>query len=196
MKKTSLAVALPALALTGLLLSGCGIFRSTKAWETAKQESPLQIPPGLDTPVANEALMIPPPGANQPTANGATASVNGNGGTITDGFLLSTSVADAYASVGKALGSVGTVESHDDSAHTYSVSVTAAPLAEQHHGFFHRLFHHHHESEQATGNGPYTVQVSVAGSGNDANASVVRAEGNPAAVVKVVNALKSSLGGH
>ena len=75
MKKSSLAVALPALALTGLLLSGCGMFRSTKAWETAKQETPLEIPPGLDTPTASEALVIPPPGANQPNANGATARV-------------------------------------------------------------------------------------------------------------------------
>lgn len=36
MKKTSLAVALPALLLSGLMLSGCGIFRSHKAWDTAK----------------------------------------------------------------------------------------------------------------------------------------------------------------
>ena len=75
MKKTSLLVTVPALALCGLLLAGCGMFRSHKAWETAVQESPLEIPPGMDTPSATAALNIPPPGANHPTANGARASV-------------------------------------------------------------------------------------------------------------------------
>ena len=103
MKKTSLVVALPALAIAGLLLSGCGMFRSTKAWETAKQESPLEIPPGLDTPSASEALVIPPPGANQPTANGATSRFGANGGTITDGFVLNDTVDNAYRRVGEAL---------------------------------------------------------------------------------------------
>ena len=36
MKKTSLVVTLPVLVLGGLLLSGCGMLRSHKAWETAR----------------------------------------------------------------------------------------------------------------------------------------------------------------
>jgi uncharacterized lipoprotein len=196
MKKTSLAVALPALALTGLLLSGCGMFRSTKAWETAKQESPLEIPPGMDTPAASEALVIPPPGANQPTANGATAAVGGNTGVISDGFVLSASVADAYARVGQALeaGDLGTVESHDDSAHAYTVSVVAPAEPEHKRGFFHRMFHHDKNKGEDMGTAPHTVQINVASSGE--NASEVRAQGNPGAVAKVVDALKSRLGGH
>lgn len=197
MKKSSLAVALPALALTGLLLSGCGMFRSTKAWDTAKQETPLEIPPGLDTPTASEALVIPPPGANQPSANGATAAVGGNAGVIADGFVVSDSVSNVYSRVGQALeaGDIGTLESHDDSSHTYAVSVMASAATEQKSGFFHRMFHHHKSADNASpGAAPHTVQIDVASSGD--NASQVRAQGNAAAVAKVIDALKSRLGGH
>lgn len=196
MKKSSLAVALPALALTGLLLSGCGMFRSTKAWNTAKQETPLEIPPGLDTPTASEALVIPPPGANQPNANGATAAVGGNAGVIADGFVVSDSVANVYNRVGQALeaGDLGTLQSHDDSAHTYTVSVVAAGMSGKKGGFFHRMFHHDKsKSDAAPGAAPHAVQISVGSSGD---ASQVRAQGNAAAVAKVIDALKSRLGGH
>ena len=196
MKKSSLAVALPALALTGLLLSGCGMFRSTKAWETAKQETPLEIPPGLDTPTASEALVIPPPGANQPNADGATARVGANAGVIADGFVVSDSVANVYNRVGQALeaGDIGTVQSHDDSAHTYTVAVVASDASEKKGGFFHRMFHHDKStSDAAPGAAPHTVQISVGSSGD---ASQVRAQGNAAAVAKVIDALKSRLGGH
>ena len=50
MKKTSLLVALPAVALSGLLVSGCGMFRSHKAWKTAQQEVAAGDPAGLDRP--------------------------------------------------------------------------------------------------------------------------------------------------
>lgn len=196
MKKTSLAVALPALALTGLLLSGCGMFRSTKAWDTAKQESPLEIPPGLDTPTASEALVIPPPGANQPTSSGATSRFGVNGGMISDGFVVSSSVADAYTRVGQALeaGGIGTVQSHDDSTHSYTVAVTASSESGHKEGFFHRIFHHGSKHEGLPGGASHPVQISVAASGQDA--SEVRAQGNAAAVAKVIDALKSRLGGH
>jgi len=196
MKKTSLAVALPALALTGLLLSGCGMFRSTKAWDTAKQESPLEIPPGLDTPTASEALVIPPPGANQPTSSGATSRFGVNGGMISDGFVVTSSVADTYTRVGHALetGDIGTVQSHDDSAHSYTVAVTASSESGHKEGFFHRIFHHGSKHQKLPGGASHPVQISVAASGQDA--SEVRAQGNAAAVAKVIDALKSRLGGH
>lgn len=195
MKKRTLLFATPALLLCGLLLSGCGIFRSHKAWDTAKQETPLEIPPGLDTPNASEALMIPPPGANQPTANGATARTNGTSGIIVDGFVLSEPVESAYAKVGQTLerGDIGQVSGHDDAAHTYILSVNAAPLSDNKPGFFGRMFGGDKKGADAPGAAAHQVQVSIGASGE--SASEVRAQGNAAAVAKVIDALKSRLGG-
>jgi hypothetical protein len=194
MKKTSLAVALPALALTGLLLSGCGLFRSDRAWQNAKQQSPLEIPPGLDTPSATAALVIPPAGSNQPSPNGATARVGSNPGTITDGFILADSVDETYRRVGEALanGDIGSLQGHDDAAHTYSLSVVASdqPVVKQ--GFLSRMFG---KSSSASGPGaaPHPVVVTINSSGQ--GSSEVRAQGEAAAVAKVVDSLKSRLGG-
>ena len=192
MKKSSLVVALPALVLSGLLLSGCGMFRSHKSWETARQESPLEIPPGLDTPPASDALVIPPPGANNQTADGTTADVGGVGGVIPDGFLMSDSVDNAYRRVGQALAGndVGQVVSHDDAAHAYTVSVSAVPVKKR--GFFGRLFHRNKGTDATAGQASRQVQVTV--SANGATASEVRAQGQAAAVAKVVDALKTKLG--
>jgi len=191
MKKTSLVVALPALVLSGLLLSGCGMLRSHKAWESARQESPLEIPPGLDTPPASDALVIPPPGANNPTSSGVTADVGGAGGTIADGFVLSDSVDNTYRRVGEALGEVGQVVAHDDAAHSYTLNVVAATKKR---GFFGRLFHRDGKGDAATaGKSARQVQVSISSSGG--NASEIRAQGQAAAVAKVVDTLKAKLGG-
>ena len=191
MKKTSLVVALPALVLSGLLLSGCGMLRSHKAWDTARQESPLEIPPGLDTPTASDALVIPPPGANNPTAAGVTADVGGAGGAIADGFVLADSADNTYRRVGEVLGDVGQVTGHDDAAHTYTVNVVAAPVKKR--GFFGRLFHRNKGDEATAGKAARQVQVTVSASGD--KASEVRAQGQAAAVAKVVDTLKAKLGG-
>ncbi|HTV86671.1 MAG TPA: hypothetical protein VME63_14830 [Dyella sp.] len=194
MKKSSLAVALPALALTGLLLSGCGMFRSERAWQNAKQESPLEIPPGMDTPSASAALVIPPPGSNQPSPNGATARVGNVAGTITDGFILADSVDETYRRVGEALsnGEIGSLQSHDDVAHTYSLSVMASDQPAERPGFFSRLLGKG-GSSSSTGVAPRPVLVTVNSSGQ--GSSEVRAQGEAAAVAKVVDSLKSRLGG-
>ena len=192
MKKTSLVVTLPVLVLGGLLLSGCGMLRSHKAWETARQEAPLEIPPGMDTPPASDALVIPPPGANNPTAAGVTADVGGVGGTIADGFVLADSADNTYRRVGEVLGDVGEVTAKDDAAHTYTVNVTAAPAKKR--GFFSRLFHRDGKGDAATaGKAARQVQVSITASGDAA--SEVRAQGQAAAVAKVVDTLKAKLGG-
>jgi len=194
MKKSSLVVALPALVLSGLLLSGCGMFRSHKAWETARQEAPLEIPPGLDTPPASDALVIPPPGANNPTAAGVTADVGGAAGVIADGFTLSDTVDNTYRRVGNAItaANLGEVVAHDDAAHSFTLNVNASAAKKR--GFFGRLFHRGSNSDEAaTGNGPRQVQVTVNGSGT--SASEVRAQGPAAAVAKVIDGLKSKLGG-
>lgn len=194
MKKSSLLVTLPVVALSGLLLSGCGAFRSHKAWDRAVQESPLEIPPGLDRPSTSEALVIPPRGANQPNAAGATASVSSAAGQITDGFVMADSAETAYHRVGQALegGSLGEVVAHDDVARTYTLNVSGA-VVQQKKGFFGRLFGRDKSSSmQAPGGASHQVSVSVNANGTS---SEVRAAGSPAAVSKVIDGLKARLGG-
>lgn len=194
MKKSSLAVALPALALTGLLLSGCGLFRTERAWQNAQQEKPLEIPPGMDTPSATAALVIPPAGANQPSRNGATARVGDTPGTITDGFILADSADATYQRVGEALanGDMGTLKSHDDAAHSYTLSVLASDQPAEKAGFFGRMFGKGSSSGGPTV-APRDVVVTINSSGQ--GSSEVRAEGEAAAVAKVVDSLKARLGG-
>ncbi|WP_430389109.1 hypothetical protein [Dyella sp. 20L07] len=197
MKKSPLVVALPVLALSALLLSGCGMFRSQKAWETAKQETPLEIPPGLDTPSTSAALVIPEQGANTPTSNGATARFGKGGGVIADGFVINDSVDSTYRRVGQALenGDVGQVLAHDDDAHTYTLSVIASDEPTQKKGFFSSMFNgKSKQTADAPGAAPHQVQLTVGNSG--AKASEVRAQGDAAAVAKVVDTLKGRLGGN
>lgn len=192
MKKTSLVVAVPVLAISLVTLSGCGMFRSHKQWEAAKQESPLEIPPGLDTPSTSAALVIPPPGANTPTANGATAAVGSAPATITDGFVLNEGVQNAYQRIGQALeaGDIGKVTAHDDASYSYQLDVVAPTMTKKP-GFFGRMFGRGKKDE---GNGnTYPVQLAISASGS--NAAEVRAQGEPAAVAKVIDALKARLGG-
>ncbi|GLQ45421.1 hypothetical protein GCM10007862_04720 [Dyella lipolytica] len=195
MKKSSLAVALPALALSGLLLSGCGMFRSERAWQNAKQQSPLEIPPGLDTPSASAALVIPPPGSNQPSPNGATARVGSTPGMITDGFILADSVDDTYRRVGEALsnGEIGSLQGHDDAAHTYTLNVLASDQPVEKASFLGRMFGRGSSSSSGPNVAPRQVLVTINTSGQ--GSSEVRAQGEAAAVAKVVDSLKSRLGG-
>ena len=195
MKKRSLLMPITALALSALLLSGCGMFRSTKGWEEAKQETPLQIPPALDTPQASEALVIPPPGANSPTSNGATANANGASGSIVDGFVLSDTVDSTYRKVGQALeqGDIGSVSSHDDQAHSYALMVNAAASTGKKPGFFGRMFGGSKDGADAPGVKPRPVKLTISPSGD--SGSEVRAQGSAAAVAKVIDSLKARLGG-
>jgi uncharacterized lipoprotein len=201
MKKSPLVLALPILAMSALLLSGCGMFRSQKAWETAKQESPLEIPPGLSTPSTSAALVIPEPGANNPTSSGATARVGRGGGEIADGFVLPDNLDNAYRRVGQALeqGDIGQVVAHDDVAHTYTLSVVATAVKSKP-GLFSRVFGGSKKddsgsasSASAPGAAAHQVTLTIGASGQ--SGSEVRAQGDAAAVAKVVDSLKSRLGG-
>ncbi len=195
MKKTPLLVALPVLAISGLLLSGCGMFRSHKSWDTAQQQSPLEIPPQLDRPTTSAALVIPPPGANQPTSNGATASVNGSSsGTITDGFVISDNIDNAYKSVGAELagGGLGQLTAHDDAARTYSVNVTNVAIEQKKKGFFGMFKKSAPIPADAAGATTHPVTITIDSSGTEA--SEVRAQGDASAVIKVIDTLKSKLG--
>ena len=190
MKKTSLLVAVPAVILSGLLVTGCGMFRSHKAWETAQQESPLEIPPSLDRPSTSAALVIPPPGAG----DAAAATTAAPSDQVADGFVLADAVDDAYRRVGQALegGNLGQVVSHDDAAHSYTLNVTASAAQAKKSGFFGRLLGRDKRAAAAPGGATHQVRVDIGASGS--NGSEVRAQGNAAAVAKVIDGLKSRLG--
>lgn len=191
MKKPLLLMAVSALVASMLLVSGCGMFHSRKAWETAKQESPLEIPPGLDRPSTSAALVVPPPGANQPDSEArAPAAENGE---VSDGFVLKDTVDSTYQRVGRVLehGDLGQVLSHDDQAHSYTLKL--ADVQTKKPGFFKRLFHRNKRGAEQTSAGSNQVVIQVSASGSDS--SEVRAEGGAVAVGKVVDGLKSRLGG-
>jgi hypothetical protein len=195
MKKFSLAAALPALVITGLLLSGCGMFRSERAWQNAQQQSPLEIPPSMDTPSATAALVIPPQGGNQPSPNGATARVGSTPGMITDGFILADNVDESYRRVGDALsnGEIGTLQGHDDAAHTYNLTVVASDQPLEKPGFFARMLGKSSTPNNNAAVAPRPVVITIISSGQ--GSSAVRAQGEAAAVAKVIDSLKSRLGG-
>ena len=192
MKKTSLLLALPALAISGLLLSGCGMFRSHKAWDTAQQESPLEIPPTLDRPAVSAALVIPPPGANQATADGVTAGAPSS--QILDSFVQADSVDATYQLVGKVLssGELGQLVSHDDAAHTYTFTVSdAVAQQKKKRSLFHPFGGGSGDSATVAAGASHQVQISIGSSGT--NASEVQVQGNPGVVPHMIDALQASL---
>ncbi|HEX7817003.1 hypothetical protein [Dyella sp.] len=196
MKKSPLVVALPILALSALLLSGCGMFRSHKQWENAKQESPLEIPPGMDTPSTTAALVVPEPGANNPTANGATAKFGPGGGVIADGFVMTDTVDATYQRVGQTLehGDIGQVVSHDDATHSYTLNVVASDNPAPKRGFFGRMFHGKSDSDSSSAPGAKPHQITLVVQPSGQTAAEVRAQGDAGAVAKVIDTLKSRMG--
>jgi hypothetical protein len=198
MKKTSYALVVPALLLSVLVVSGCGAFRSTKQWEKAKQEAPLEIPPGLDTPSTSAALVIPDVGSG----SGATGSAAPAAAPVSDGFILADAPDAAYKRIGEVLsvGDVGSVTAHDDDTHTYQIAATAgAPEAKR--GFFKRMFGGGNKNpDEAIEGGPQAVQgggnkhsvvltVNPSGAGSE-----VRAQGDANGVRRVIDSLKARLG--
>lgn len=193
MKKTSYALVVPALLLSVLVVSGCGAFRSTKEWQKAQQEAPLEIPPGLDTPSTSAALVIPDVGS------GASAAGNASAAPVSDGFVLTDAPDAAYRRIGELLsvGDLGTVTSHDDASYTYQISVNAGK-PEGRPGFFRRMFGGGKNADQDVKDAPaaassakHTVQLVVTPSGTG---SEVRAQGDADGVRRVVDALKSRMG--
>lgn len=190
MKKSSLLVVVPTIVLCTLLVSGCGLFHSKKAWETAQQESPLEIPPGLDRPSTSEALVIPPPGADASGA-GRERGMAAERGPVSDGFVLTDAVDAAYTRVGEALktADLGTITHQDDATHTYTVDVKGVVAQQRKRGFFSRIFRRDRKGGAANAGHEVSVAISESGTGSE-----VRVQGGAAAVGKLVDGLKSHLG--
>lgn len=196
MKRPLFLMAISAVALGMVLASGCSkLFRSHKAWESAQQESPLEIPPGLDRPSTSEALVIPPPGSGQAAPDEGHSAAAGNG-EVSDGFVLKDAVDSTYQRVGRVLehGDLGQVVGHDDEAHSYTVNAAALVAAQKKPGLFKRLFHRG-KSQAQEASPAVSKQVVVTVAANGSNGSEVRAQGGAAAVGKIVEGLKSALGG-
>jgi hypothetical protein len=113
---------------------------------------------------------------------------------ITDGFILADSVDETYRRVGEALsnGEIGTLQGHDDTAHSYNLSVVASDLPTEKPSFLARMLGKG-SSSSSTNVAPRVVVVTVISSGQ--GSSAVRAQGEAGAVAKVVDSLKSRLGG-
>ncbi|WHZ18604.1 MAG: hypothetical protein OJF55_000753 [Rhodanobacteraceae bacterium] len=196
-------IALLILLLAPVALTGCQTIKAHNpfrhkepAYQSAQQEQPLEVPPGMDQPPTTEALAIPDAGTGaaaagmpsaqpeagaSPTVPAATRSVSGNSLTLGD------TPASAYHRVGLALerGEVGQVTAHDDNAMTYQVAVDTVVTSKPQGGFFHRMFH---RSKSETVKGAVTISVAPQGSG-----SVVQASGNPDAVARVMAVLQQRL---
>lgn len=187
-----------ALALTTLMLSGCGIFRSHKDWDKAKQEHPLEIPPGMDRPSTDAALVIPPPVHVQTeTASAAQAPAASQNPTS---LHLDADVDAAWRRVGQALaqGDLGTVSAQDESGHTYELQVSTKPAIQQQQSFMQKHFSNTQDQGGANpdagapagGTTTLTIRVTPADSGG----SMVTAQGDINQAMRVIGALKGRLG--
>lgn len=153
MKKLSL---IAVLALT-LLASGCSWLHSNtrgQQWKSAVQEPPLEVPPDLEKPSNAAALVIPDvagkPSAEAPATTPPDTEAVATGSTaVGSGSLVFNDTLDSvYHRVGLALkrGDIGTLQSEDDAAHTYQVTV-AMTVEEKPQGFFSRIFSRHKTRE-------------------------------------------------
>ena len=188
------------LALSTLMLSGCGIFRSTKAWDKAKQESPLEIPPSMDRPSTDAALVIPPkvqPRSEIASAAPAPAQVQNP-----TSMHMSGDVDAVWRRVGQALsqGDLGTVSAQDQASHSYELQVSGKPTIQQGQSFLQKHFSNTPDqgapAQAAAGNSAaatttLTIRVTPASDGG----SVVTAQGDPTQAARIVNALQGRLGG-
>lgn len=188
MKLTPIAL----LLLASVALSGCQTLHSINPFHhrapdyaAARQEQPLEVPPGMDQPATADALAIPGADGAGPTAaaNYEAPSSGFVGNTLT----LSDTPDNAYRRVGLALGrtGVGQVTGHDDAAHSYQLAVDTVVTKKAEGGFFHRMFH---SSKNERVQGTVTITVSASGSG-----SVVTGQGDRDAVSRVMLALQQRL---
>ena len=190
MKKLTLTL----LLLAPIALTGCQTIKShnpfrhkAPAYQTAQQEQPLEVPPGMTLPPSNDALAVPGETGGAPTTTGTPPGMTGPTGSTS--LALTDTPDSAYHRVGLALarGDVGQVTAHDDAAMTYSVAVASTVKVKSEGGFFHRLFHH---SKTETVQGDVTVKIAPAGTG-----SVVEASGNADAAARVIAVLNQRLHG-
>lgn len=190
-----------ALTLSTLMLAGCGVFSSNHAWKEAKQENPLQIPPGMDRPSTTAALSIPPP--SEPASPSAPAAPKAAANAMQ--MHLSDDVDTAYKRVGLVLqqGGLGTVTAQDAAQHTYQLSVNTRQALGTSQSFLQKHFSNMQQQQGTTssssgntlgseqgGTASVTLKVAPAQGGG----STVSASGDPQQAMRVISVLSGRLG--
>lgn len=163
------------------LLGGCSLFKSRSEWDKAAEARPLEIPPDLQAPTSRGELVVPQ--AGRP----ATAARAG-GATGIDGLNVADTVDSTWQRVGKALdraSDLGSVSARDESAHTYSLTVTTKRTRDEG-GFIKRLF-----TRKKVETVTESVNIGVSADGNGSRVSV---SGGASAVQRVVALLRERLG--
>lgn len=195
---------LTALILSTLVLSACGAFRSEHAWKKAKQENPLQIPPGMDRPSTAAALTIPPPSdaASSSTSMSETPATGKAAAANATQMHLPGDVDTAYKRVGLALqqGGAGTVTAQDPALHTYQLSVAAKPALGSSQSFLQKHFSNLQQQQDGGGNKSEAEQgsgstVIIRVTPDQNGGSTVSASGDPQQAVNVISVLSGRLGG-
>ncbi|HET8555441.1 MAG TPA: hypothetical protein VFL78_11490 [Rhodanobacteraceae bacterium] len=189
-----------ALTLSTLMLAGCGVFSSNHAWKEAKQENPLQIPPGMDRPSTTAALSIPPP--SEPASPSAPAAPKAAANATQ--MHLSDDVDTAYKRVGLVLqqGGLGTVTAQDAAQHTYQLSVNTRQALGTSQSFLQKHFSNMQQQGTSSSSGGNalgseqggTTSVTLKVAPAQGGGSTVSASGDPQQAMRVISVLSGRLG--
>lgn len=188
-------IALPAALIGASLLGGCGFIHNhfghkTPAYSNAVEARPLEVPPDLDAPNSNAALVVPTPraaAAGRSNSSAAMASTNGIvpgaapppavlapgvalGG---DGLHVADTIENTWSRVGLALERSGAavILSRDEAGRTYTVETTGQTTTKP--GLLKRVITLGRAANKTTAK----VQLTVRVTSNAANASTVSVEG-------------------
>lgn len=187
-------IVLPAALIGASLLGGCGFVhdhfgRKAPAYSSAVEARPLEVPPDLDSPNRNGALVVPTPAAAPAAATGysvATVPMSAAPGAAPpsavltagvslggDGLHVADTIESTWSRVGLALERSGAtvVLSRDEAGRTYAVETTGQTTTKP--GLLKRIVTLGRASNKATAK----VQLTVRVTSNAANASTVSVEG-------------------
>ena len=187
-------IVLPATLIGASLLGGCGFVHrhfghKTPAYASAIEARPLEVPPDLDAPNANGALVVPTPSAASASTTGSAATavpmsttpgaappaaVVAPGVALGgDGLHVADTVESTWSRVGLALERSGAavILSRDEPARTYAVETTGQTSTKP--GLLKRVVTLGRASNKTTAK----VQLTVRVTSSAANASTVSVEG-------------------
>lgn len=187
-------IVLPAALIGASLLGGCGFVhdhfgRKTPAYSTAIEARPLEVPPDLDAPNRNGALVVPTPASAPASVSGSSAAsapmttapaaappsaVLASGVSLGgDGLHVADTIESTWSRVGLALERSGAavVLSRDEAGRTYAVETTGQTTTKP--GLLKRIVTLGRAANATTAKVQLTVRVTA----NGANASTVSIEG-------------------